>query len=187
MLKSPFDSMILVELLRELQPGTIIELGALAGGSALFLADQARALDLQPRPQILSLELVMERMHPTALAAQLDVERRLTFINCDLTSDLPSLFSPELCKDLARPILVLEDAHVAVRESLTFFDRNVLREGDYMIIEDTVDAEKLEALSDFLEATPEGTEYAVDTHLCDYYGQNCCWNPNAYLRKMSHG
>jgi len=74
---------------------------------------------------------------------------------------------------------------VAVRETLAFLDERVLREGDYLVVEDTVDADKARTLASFLEAPPSGAEYKVDAHLCDYFGPNVCWNPNAYLRRMS--
>jgi cephalosporin hydroxylase len=181
-LKSPFDSMILVELLRELRPRSILELGALAGGSALFLADQSRALGLEPQPQIFSVELYPQGLDETALAAQADPAQRLTFLTpVNITSDLPAL-QPVL-ETLERPLLVLEDAHVTLGNTLRFLDEHILREGDYLVVEDTVDEAKRNELGEFLAGTPEG-RYAVDTHLTDYFGENVCWNVNAYLRRM---
>jgi cephalosporin hydroxylase len=178
MLKSPFDACVLIELLRELRPGTVIELGALAGGSAWFIADQLEAMEIGPC-HVFSLDITIERLHPDALRAQLS--RNLSFVPADVRS-LGAVFTPEFLRQLPRPLLVLEDAHVGVRGTLDFFDAHLL-EGDYIVIEDTVDPEKAAVLAEFDAAQPTG-RYAVDARLCDYFGQNVCSNPNAYLRRM---
>jgi cephalosporin hydroxylase len=179
MLKSPFDTAILVELLRELRPATVIELGALAGGSALFIVDQLTALDIGPS-HVYSLDITIERLHPAALRAQLS--RNLSFVPADVRQ-LGAILSDDFMHSLPRPILVLEDAHVDVKGVLTFFDRH-LREGDYIVIEDTVDPDKASAVAAFLAAQPDGSRYAVDARLCDFFGENMSWNPNSYLRRM---
>ncbi|KAJ1627555.1 Rhamnosyl O-methyltransferase/Cephalosporin hydroxylase [Pavlovales sp. CCMP2436] len=178
MLKSPFDAMALIEVLREQRPATVIELGALAGGSALFIADQLQALSVAPS-HVFSFDITIERLHPNALRAQLS--RNLSFFPADVRN-LGAVLSDEFMARLGRPLLVLEDAHVNVRGVLEWFDAH-LREGDYIVIEDTVDPAKAEAVRDFLASQPEG-RYAVDAHLCDYCGPNMSWNPNAYIRRM---
>ena len=75
--------------------------------------------------------------------------------------------------------LDINDLHAFMR----FLDEHILREGDYLVVEDTVDEAKRNELGEFLAGTPEG-RYAVDTHLTDYFGENVCWNVNAYLRRM---
>ena len=87
------------------------------------------------------------------------------------------------CDAFNVPLLVLEDAHVTLGNTLRFLDEHILREGDYLVVEDTVDEAKRNELGEFLAGTPEG-RYAVDTHLTDYFGENVCWNVNAYLRRM---
>lgn len=178
MLKSPFDGFALIELLRELRPATVIELGALAGGSALFIADQLVALGVAPC-HTFSLDVAIERLHPDALRAQL--VRNLSFVPADVRH-LDRVFTDEFLAQLPRPLLVLEDAHVHVRGVLEFFDAH-LRPGDYVVIEDTVDPEKAAVVREFLAVQAEG-RYAVDSHLCDLFGPNLTWNPNAYLRRM---
>lgn len=178
MLKSPFDACVLIELLRDLRPKTVIELGALAGGSAWFIADQLEAMRIAPC-HVYSLDVTIERLHPDALRAQLT--QNLSFVPADVRS-LEAVFTPEFFGQLARPLLVLEDAHVGVRGTLDFFDAH-LRAGDYVVVEDTVDPEKAAVLAEFVAAQPAG-RYAVDARLCDYFGTNVCSNPNAYLRRM---
>ena len=46
-MKSPIDMALYMQLLWDLKPSTIIELGALEGGSALFFSDIARSYDLK--------------------------------------------------------------------------------------------------------------------------------------------
>lgn len=179
MLKSPFDAWILVEMLREIRPRTVIELGAFAGGSALFLADQLLALGVE-EATVLSVDNNIDRLDRTALAAQLT--HRLVFIPGDVR-DLASIFTPDLLTTLHRPMLVLEDAHVDVPGVMAFFD-GVLDVGDYIVIEDTVDDSKMAAVTQALGG-PMGEAFAVDAKLCDMFGRNVCWAPNAYLRKMA--
>jgi len=176
--KSPFDACILIELLRELHPATVIELGALAGGSALFIADQLKALSISPS-HVYSIDNSVERLHPNALRAQLT--HNLSFVPAD-ARDLGAILTDEFMAQLPHPILVLEDAHVNVVGVLQWFDRH-LHAGDYVIIEDTVDTQKANAVSHFLSLQPTG-KYAVDAHLCDYFGPNACWCPNSFLRRM---
>lgn len=170
--------MILIELLRELRPATVIELGALAGGSALFLADQLGAMSIAPC-HVYSLDNTIERLHPDALRAQLSLN--LSFIPADVRQ-LDAVLTDAFMDQLPHPMLVLEDAHVDVPGVLRWFDKH-LRAGDYIVIEDTVDAEKAGALAAFLASQRPG-KYAVDAQLCDYFGQNMCWCPNSYIRRM---
>ena len=177
MLKSPFDALILVELLRIVRPATILELGALAGGSALYLADQAEALGLPTR--VVSLDVDLRKLHPAARRASLS--QRLTFMEAD-TAELGRTLTDDFLATLQRPLVVLEDAHENLEAALAFFDA-VLQEGDYLVVEDTIDAEKMGALSAFLGSQPAG-RYAVDTYFADHWGPNMTWNPDGYLRRM---
>ena len=59
----------------------------------------------------------------------------------------------------------------------------VLQVGDYLVVEDTIDDEKMQALRRFVASRPAGA-YAADTYLTDWWGANMTFNPNGYLRKM---
>lgn len=178
MWKSPFDTCILLELLREVRPRTIIELGALSGGSALFLADQSSALGMDDC-HVYSLDITLDYIDDAALAAQ--DAGALTFMQADANA-LHEVLTPAFLDGLEHPLVVLEDAHVNVEGVLRFFDP-ILQAGDYVVVEDTVDADKMDAVAAFLNAQPAGM-YAVDTRYCDFFGENVCWCPNSYLIRM---
>jgi cephalosporin hydroxylase len=104
-------------------------------------------------------------------------------------------FPTEAIAAAAHPWLVIEDsAHT--RDStlavLEYFDRH-LEPGDMLVVEDGVIAD-LEgqvyralddgpnrAVAEFLEC--KGDRYVIDTTLCDFYGHNLTYAPNAWLRR----
>jgi cephalosporin hydroxylase len=77
---------------------------------------------------------------------------------------------------------------------LAFFD-DYLKPGDYIVIEDGVLSDMAEAnyrayedgpsraVQRFLET--RGSSYEIDATLCDYFGHNVTWNPNAWLRRSA--
>ena len=81
------------------------------------------------------------------------------------TADI-GLLKNELA-DLARPILVIEDAHVAVDRTLRMV-AEVLADGDYLVVEDS--GRKQSVLGDFAASSALGFE--VVEWLLDFYGTN---------------
>ncbi|HEX9983152.1 MAG TPA: CmcI family methyltransferase [Thermoanaerobaculia bacterium] len=178
-LKNPFDLALYPLLLERLQPGTLIEVGTNAGGSALWFADQ------RPGMRVLSIDL-----EPPAGVAHPSVE----FLRGD-AHRLGDVLTPELMESLARPLLVIEDSsHLAATTTavLDFFDR-WLRPGEYIVVEDGIltamragDAYgggPLRAIHDFLARA--GGRYEIDRSLCDYFGHNVTWNVDGYLRRIA--
>jgi len=140
-----FDFALLSMLLAELRPATILEIGSGNGASALWLADLAAMNALVCR--VLSVDVnSVPITHPAADFVTGDAR--------DLTSVLPE-------GALARgPRLVLEDAHVGVREVMEYVhDR--LAEGDYLVLEDSVG--KVEHLEGFTTAHPDATPWTLVT------------------------
>jgi len=171
LLKDPFDLAIYPQLLAELRPATIIELGAWEGGSAAWLADHLAMFDIDGHVYSLDVNLARVKVqHP-----------RVTFVPVDL-HDLATLatpsFGPWVLRTLPHPWLVIEDAHVNVYEVLRFFDRS-MRSGDYVIAEDLIDRSKHDEVRRF--AIDHG--YRVDTAWSDLFGFNVTWNLNGFLRK----
>lgn len=183
-LKSPFDIALYLQLINDLRPRTVVEIGARAGGSALWFADMLRgheldgrvlSVDIDPRPEIR--------------------DDRVTFLQGD-ANDLGASELPTLLREARRPWLVVEDsAHTeaACTGVLSFFD-DWLEVGDYIVVEDGV-----------LDFLPERTyrqygngpnravakwmtgnshRYAVDSRICDWYGHNVTWSPNGWLRRV---
>lgn len=180
MYKNPFDLALYPLLLDALRPRTLIEIGSGSGASALWFADQAQiaGLDLQ----IVSVDLVPPAgvEHPA-----------VTFLRGD-AADLSAVLAPA---DLARPLLVVEDAdHQAATTAavLAYFD-DWLAPGEYIVVEDGIltamrvpelyDGGPLRAIHEFLART--GDRYEIDRTLCDHFGPNMTWNVDGYLRRRA--
>ena len=155
--KTVFEQSLYPMLLWELKPRTIVEIGSGTGASAVWLADQARAMDVDLR--IIS----VDRTPPA-------VEREnIVFLEGDCFR-IEQALPPQLLAALARPWLVIEDAHANVLNVLRYL-RAFLNAGDYLVVEDS--AIKEEEVAEFALGAPE---LRVDTHYTDFYGYNatCC-------------
>jgi len=175
-------------LVHELQPKTIIELGAFNGGSAVWLADHLELFGIQGRIYSVDIEL-------SFLDEKARSDERISFLEGDC-NNISAVFTPEMLSSFKHPWLFIDDAHVNVVGVLEYFHHNGLQTGDYVIIEDTnqfcwdywttcwgdkdntdvMKAEKGENLTDFF--VKHQYEYRVDTHYQDMFGYNGskCWN-----------
>ncbi len=181
--KDPFSLALYQGVLGELRPGTIIEIGAKHGGSALWFADQMAAQGLTPRVLSLDIEAPPELSDP-----------RITFVQGDALA-LGEVLTAEVLDALPRPWIVVEDsAHTqdTTTAALEFFDA-YLAPGDLIVVEDGVLADLPDpfyaryedgpnrAVEAFL--TTHGDRYEIDADLCDRYGHNVTWAPNGWLRR----
>jgi cephalosporin hydroxylase len=183
LLKSPFDLALYAMLLWENKPRTIIELGAYAGGSALWLADQVRAFGLDTHILSCDIESTPAISDP-----------RITFRKADALRLSDSL-SSETIAGLPRPLLVIEDADHRRATTLAVLRHfsPLMRQGEYMVVEDGIvtslgladdlDGGPATAIQEFLDE--EGQAWTIDTRYCDYYGYNVTWNANGYLKKVA--
>jgi cephalosporin hydroxylase len=170
-LKPPSDLVLYSNLIWELQPRTILEFGALQGGSSLWFADQLTACT--GGGEVHSFELLDKCIHPSAS------HPRLQFHRVDLR-DLATL-DRALFERLPHPWLVVDDAHENL-EKLIPFVGGFLQPGDYYVIEDAL-----------LRPTPEMIRKAVyvcdalglvvDTRYTDAFGYNVTCAPNAWFKK----
>jgi cephalosporin hydroxylase len=183
--KSPFDIALYQMLLWEQRPRTIIEIGSKWGGSALWFADTLRSFNIDF--QIHSIDVNPLATEPIP---------GVTFYRGN-GRNLANTLSAELIGAFPRPMMVIEDAdhHSATCLAvLRFFDVWLLP-GEYIVIEDgivnnlfdDVDLTRLDggprsALFEFLDT--RGTDYEIDTRLCDFFGTNVTWNVNGYLRRV---
>ena len=181
--KSPIDIALYMHLIHSVEPGTIIEIGTKAGGSAMMFRDMVRSYGFDTR--IVSIDRA-----PPEADSHLDGIR---LVEGNVMS-LADTFVRHDLFDLPRPWILSEDsAHTfdACMAVLTFAARH-LRRGDYLIIEDSVleeldladrfDGGPSRALATYFDAHPDVFE--IDTRYCDMFGTNATTNPNGYLRKL---
>lgn len=181
--KSPFDLSLYLQLLSRLRPRTVIEIGTKVGGSALFFADMLTADGTDGR--VISVDI-----DPKVAFS----DSRITFITGNAL-DLGHVLPESLLASLERPFLVIEDSSHLIETSiavLEFFDQWLVS-GDYIVIEDGIVSQLSgahyevyqdgpnRAVMAFLARHPDG--YDIDKELCDHYGYNVTYNPNAWLRR----
>lgn len=182
MQKHPVEIALYMRLIWEVKPQTIIEIGSLSGGAAVWMADTLNNFGIDGK--VFSVDLT-----PPSPAYMPD---NVSFIQGD-ANDLASALSPDFLSTLRRPWLVIEDAshqYAATLSGLRFFDP-LLRSGEYIVIEDAnvtemgLDARKMggpaRAITDFL--ADRGLHYEINSRYCDQYGRNVTGNPNGYLRR----
>ena len=183
--KNPFDLALYLQLIQKLRPQTIIEVGTSEGGSAIWFDDLCKSLGLATG--ILSFDIA-----PPGLESTPTVQ----FFEAD-AGDPERTFPTELLKDVPHPWLVIDDsAHTysTVSRLLNYFDK-LLQPGDYMVVEDgivadlqgdhydTFDDGPNRAVAEFLES--KQARYRIDTSLCDFFGYNVTYCPNAWLEVCS--
>lgn len=170
--KTPYDLVLYSNLLWELQPRTIIEFGALQGGSALWFADQ---LDVMcGEGEVHSFERAIECVSPRAR------HPRLHFHQVNLL-DLATL-DRKLFRALPHPWLVVDDAHADVPGLFALMSEEFMQEGDYFVIEDILARYSLKNWTDFMSSI-EREGFVVDSRYTDAFGYNMTCAPNAWLMK----
>jgi cephalosporin hydroxylase len=160
--KTVYDTAIYPMLIDEFRPGTIIELGTGAGGSALFLADMCTAAGLTT--QIVSIDTA---------AAQVS-DPRVTFIQSDCLSWLETTAKSKL--EFQRPYLIIEDFHGDLAQFFGHMDA-ILENGDYLVIEDS--SAKQARIAEVIAGRP----YLIDSKYTDFFGINCTCSINSIFVK----
>lgn len=162
--KASYDLALYSMLVHDLRPGTIIELGAGAGGSGMFFADMCAIAGLTTN--IISVD--------TAAVAAADP--RVTFVQADCVAWLAAAAKEQ--RDFARPCLVIEDFHGDLGAVFRSLDV-ILAAGDYFVVEDSYpkQGQIAEAIS--------GRRYLVDSRYTDFFGVNCTSAINSIFVKSS--
>jgi cephalosporin hydroxylase len=181
LLLNPFDQFNYLSLIETLRPATILEIGTLQGGRALWMADQLRAFGIAGR--ILALDIAPPEGISDPLIEVLPAN----------ALDLAAVLTPDRLATLPHPWLVIEDAAHTTEMSravLEFFDEH-LQPGDRIVIEDG----NTGSLMGQPEASPphlavqgflaeRGRDYRLEIEICDRYGHNMTGNPNGWLRRL---
>jgi cephalosporin hydroxylase len=165
--KNPFDMTLYPMLIWDLKPRTIIELGAAAGASALWMADIVTSFRLDTR--IISVDIDLDQVQVK--------DPRIEFVQFDLR-EIGITPLPMALPALPHPWLISEDMHKNLVPVLEHFDRYVMP-GDYVIVEDTCHLPQLDILEQFMQKS--GSRYRVDTHYADNFGYNNTGNWNSWL------
>lgn len=170
LMKDPMSLSIYLQLLQDLRPATILEFGTFDGGSALWMEDMLSVLHIACDLHTFDIDAERVKLPPSSKVHFHHLDCRLI---ATYARDNDALF-----QGLEHPVLVIEDCHENVLELLQVVDR-YLQEGDYLVVEDTLDKSKHDLLLAFLEGGP----YDIDDHYCDFWGHNNSWNVNSFLRK----
>lgn len=182
MQKHPVEIALYLQLIWEVKPRTILEIGSLSGGSAVWMADTLNSFGVDGRVVSIDLTPPSPAYRPVNVA----------FLRGDQNA-LAATLTADFIAALPRPWLVIEDAshhYAPTLAVLRFFDP-LLEPGEYIVVEDGnvtemgVDARfkggPARAIAEFLR--DRGGAYQIDTRYCDHYGRNVTGNPNGYLRK----
>ncbi|BAZ19380.1 cephalosporin hydroxylase (plasmid) [Kalymmatonema gypsitolerans NIES-4073] len=194
--KGPTEIALYSMLLYELRPKTIIEIGALNGGSAIWLADHLELFSIEGCVYSIDIDLSL-------LDEKAKTDSRVHFLEGDC-NNMGAIMPPELLSELAHPWLIIEDAHANTVGVVEYFHENGLKSGDYLIVEDTNKFlwelnEELDEDSDYQEETEKGkrklaelkswlmlheNEYLIDTYYQDMHGYNGSKNWNSILKRV---
>ncbi len=163
--KSVWDMALYNELLWELRPGSIIELGSGEGASADWFSTMTKAFDVET-------EIVSFDIQPPLSQAQHGV----TFVPANFPDDTDRVVAWTETLDRQTPWLVIEDMHVGVDTLLSALVQK-LRPGDYVVVEDSAHKQSV------LETLAHGpVALEVDQHFTDRFGLNGTSAMNSILR-----
>lgn len=196
MAKDPLDMVLYPILFHEIAPRTVIELGAYTGASAMWMADTLATAGIDGR--VISVDIDLSLVEEVA-RNRADIE----FLEGDCNR-IEDLFPAERIRDLPRPLVLVDDAHVNIDGVYRHFHEHCFQPGDYLIIEDTIpwipgsfgasdegvssgDAPewgewKSREIAAFFAAY--GDDYRVDRYYTDFFGYNGTWNWNGFVRRM---
>ena len=180
-LKNPFDAWIYQEILHDVKPDVVIEIGSNEGGSTLFLAHM---LDLIGKGRVVSVDIDRSRFHVS--------HARIDLVTGDSSADETVAQVAALCE--GKRGLVIHDADhnkEPVLRDLRAYEKFV-SVGSYLIVEDgIVDLFRpgdglgwfaegpLAAVEEFVREKPE---FEVDRARERYV---MTYNPKGFLRRVS--
>jgi cephalosporin hydroxylase len=160
LMKDPLTLAIYQQLLQDLRPKTIIEFGAAEGGSALWFSDICRMINLH-ETKIVTIDNQTTVNIPG-----------IEFIHLDVNEIDNYQF-----KNYESPMLIIEDCH-ANMSGIVKKANELMKPGDYLVIEDTIDPIKYKKFEEVDKAS-----FKRDGRYCDFWGKNNSWNYDSFLRK----
>ncbi len=177
--KSPFDFWIYQEILHEVKPDVIVEIGNHAGGSTLALA---HLCDCLGHGRVIGLDL-----SHSSVSAQVRNHARIMLLEGDACASIHrvlSLINPE------EHVLVIEDSSHTFENTLCVLETYapLIKPGGYFIVEDGICHHGLdggpfpgpyEAVEAFIS---RNASFVIDRSREAFL---ITWNPKGYLRKVS--
>lgn len=177
-LKSPTDAWVYQEIITEIQPDVIVEIGNFKGGSALMLAHM---LDNLRKGTVIAVD-----QNHSAIEDMAWNHQRIRWV----TGNALEVFNgvKDRCKN-AEVVMVIEDSSHEYDNTLNVLRKysELVTKGSYLIVEDTICHHGLdvgpkpgpyEATQDFLN---ENKRFEVDK---SREGFLITWNPDGYLRRI---
>lgn len=183
MLKNPFDIAIYMQLIWNLKPGTIFEIGTHSGGAATWFGDLLANYGLPGR--VISIDL----LKPTGV-----VHPRVTFLNGDARV-LEEVLDRNFLESSPHPWLVIEDSshEIVTSEAAWRFFHPFFSPGDYLVIEAGIISDLYPDAYPHYSSGPHvairrllaefSDLYQVDRYYCDFFGHNFTWCTNGFIRR----
>ena len=130
LMKDPVSLVQYTQLLQKVRPKTIFDLGTCGGGSALWLADQCRALGLA---DTIVVSIDIQDMRPEDVKARMRADANILFFESDAfqVASLVERVRSRGEAPLAHPWLVSEDCHLDAFPLMVQFRSAGMRPGDY--------------------------------------------------------
>jgi cephalosporin hydroxylase len=184
MLKDPFDLALYTLLIGRLRPRTLIEIGTMFGGSALWFADMLSAHGIK-QPRVITVDI-----HARSVV----IDERIDFVRGDAKA-LGEVLDDAMA-GLARPLLAIDDGSHTFDDclaALEYFHRH-LEPGEYVVVEDGSLSQFSDPVYEIFEDGPNravvafltahGDDYEIAADLCNHFGYNVTYNPNGWLRRL---
>jgi cephalosporin hydroxylase len=195
--KFPEDLRVYEHLIWASKPNTVIEIGTLCGGSALWFRDRLRTLGTYAavgRPLVISIDLDVGQAREDLQAVDPAFEETITLLEGDVTDpDLPGEVDALLPAE-ARCLVVEDSAHVfeTTMAALTGFARFVPPQGFFVVEDGSVDYEEMRLRPDWPRGvlpavrewlgSAEGRKFRVRRDL-EIYGITS--HPEGFLQRIS--
>ena len=194
--KFPFDYVIYQMLIHKLRPDLIIEIGTMAGGSALYFADLMHLMGIEGG-EVHTIDIVPfeERKHEYLVTPDPEIihsnPRIKTFTDGWGKYDLDN------CKGFDK-ILVIDDGSHIYEDVIGAFEKfkDIVTVGSYYIVEDgnALEMNLNEKSKENLHGGPlkgisailnnSANNFSIDLNWCDMFGINSTWNTYGYLIKI---
>ncbi|MER5357243.1 CmcI family methyltransferase [Streptomyces sp. NPDC002785] len=127
MLKDPDTQAALHDLVQEVRPRTIVELGVYSGGSLVWFRDLTKLMGIDC--EVIGIDRDLSRCQiPDSEKTNISLRE----------ADCSDMATFEQFRDLAHPLIFIDDAHANTFNIMKWAVDNLLDQGDYFIIEDMI-------------------------------------------------